>query len=148
MVRWIPGDALAIYAFLVTISANTNTVLTYGGARLSYALDPNGPIVLRQPKWWPLAAGIGLTVVLVAAGWIAARHTPRAGQPGLMVRICLTTTTFLLWSLATPLNGWQLIRPLSRYPVLVATIALGAGVLFGPIAEAIMARQRHRRLSP
>jgi hypothetical protein len=113
VVKWIPGDALAVYAAAVTAFAAKS------GARPSIVL---------------LIVGIVLAAALVPLGAFAAKGS----IPGKsLLPAALAAFAFAIWSLSVPFSGWQRWHVVHENQAEVAIVAAVLALLFGLVAEGL-----------
>jgi hypothetical protein len=116
IVKWIPGDALALYAAAVTAFAAKS------GARPSVVL---------------LIVFVALAGVLVPLSTFASSGTIPART---LLPAVLAAVAFLIWSLTMPFSGWQRWDFVHDHQAEVAVVAAVVALLFGLVAEGLTKR--------
>jgi hypothetical protein len=110
VIKWIPGDALAIYMTGVTaLSAGAQSKPSVAFLVVAAVLTP---VLVLLGAW--------------AKGKVELVHWVSAG---------LGVLAFLIWSLTVPFSGWQSWSLVADHQVGVAIFGAIAGVLFGLFAE-------------
>jgi hypothetical protein len=115
LTKWIPGDALAIYAPGVTLLGASSA----------------------RPSAWFLVVMV-IATPLFTLGFAfstGARLTRRV-----WVSAGLAAIAFAIWSLSVPMNGWQSIGVIASNKGAVAVGAAVIGILFGYLAEGVAKR--------
>lgn len=117
ILKWIPGDVLALYATGVT--------------------------TIGKPSWWWLVVAIVLSPALVllvpftTTGRLdLSRHVTTNALLGLGAT--------LIWTLTIPNSGWQNIDGISKNAPTVALVVAVLGLLFSVIAEGFSQRAKFR----
>jgi hypothetical protein len=114
--KWIPGDALAIYAAGVTAFAAKQ------GARPSVILLIIGIV---------FAAAIVLAAAFASNGSIPSKTFLPAS---------LAAGAFTIWSLSVPFSGWQRWDAVHDNQAAVAVVAAAAALFFGYVADGFTKR--------
>ena len=137
-VKWIPGDAVAFYAALLTMG-------TVEGAAPSDPLAQLRSIDEGSAGWFVFA--LASAVALVVMGAYGKRQRSRRSDEAVKVdarsmalRGVLTAAAFTLWATLLPEswpNSWSLVQNLgAAYPLVLALIA----TVFTFIAESVTRR--------
>ena len=113
VVKWIPGEVLALYAAGVTL--------------------------IGRPSTFWLVVGIVLAPLVVLLAAFA--RTGRL-EPGLrtLTRAGLMTVAAVIWSFVVPLSGWAGWSAIADNSAVVALTAALGGLIFGLVAEGVSAR--------
>jgi hypothetical protein len=115
VVKWVPGDVLALYAAGVT--------------------------AIGDPRVWWLVFGILFAPALVVLVPFASSGnvTPIKAT---CVRALLATIATIIWTLTIPASGWQRWDLVRENPVAVSVVAAALGLVFGLVAEGVSRRLR------
>jgi hypothetical protein len=114
LIKWIPGDTLAIYVPAVTALGASNT-------------EPSLVLLIVMVVITPLFA--------IGAAFAVGDVTRRV-----VVAAVLAGLAFAIWSMSVPMSGWQKWDTVANNSAGFAIGAAIAGVLFGYLAEGIMLR--------
>jgi hypothetical protein len=110
VVRWIPGDIIALYGAAV--------VAFEGPGR------PDNPSLAWLFVFW-----IGTPIVVVLSGWVSGKVR--------LVAVVLSIFAFGIWSLAVPNSGWHAFDFVRNSPVGVGVAAALSGIVFGLVASKV-----------
>ncbi len=115
ILKWIPGDVLALYATGVT--------------------------TIGKPSWWWLIVAILLSpAMLVLVPFTTTGHLVLS-RP-VTTNALLGFGATLIWTLTIPNSGWQNINGISRNAPTVALVVAVLGLLFSVIAEGFSQRAK------
>ena len=149
-IRWIPGDALAIYGLGIVLLPRSEGVVVAG--RL-----PRGSITNTVSMPYLLSLTWLGAMTIVAMGLTLAGIRLRARSPvdgcsavgsRLWFRIGGVGVSFLLWALCMPGNGWLRFQLVLDRPGFFALIGAGAGLAVGVVLDAVDSRSIRERLTP
>jgi hypothetical protein len=111
VVRWIPGDVLALYVAGVT----------------AIGVD-------RPSLSWLLVGLVLAPVIVLGSAYAANRAITRATAFSAVLALAATA----VWSLTVPGSGWNRWSFVSDNPTGVTLVAAVAGLLFGLLADALV----------
>lgn len=112
VIKWIPGDVLAIYVAAVTA------------------------LGLDNPRLWLTIVAIALAPVLVVLGALSLDQAERPTKISLRAGLALGATA--IWTLTVPGTGWLEIDAVANNPKTVAVIAGIVGLVYGLLADVLV----------
>lgn len=115
VVKWIPGDVLALYAAGVT--------------------------AIGAPSIGWLIAGVVLSPLIVLLTPFATTGHFAPWKAGLVLAALAFAAT-LIWSLSIPNSGWQELQAIRDHATQVALAAAVLGLIFGLVADGIEKRMK------
>jgi hypothetical protein len=115
ILKWIPGDVLALYATGVT--------------------------TIGKPSWWWLIVAIVLSPALVLLVPFTSSGHLDLSRP-VTTNAALGLVATLLWTLTIPNSGWQNIAGVSKNASTVALVVAVVGLLFSAVAEGFSQRAK------
>lgn len=113
VVKWIPGDVLALYAAGVT--------------------------AIGAPSMWWLVVGVILSPIIVLLTPFATTGHFAPWKAGLVLALLAFVAT-AIWSLSIPNSGWQEMQVIRDHAAQVALGAAVLGLLFGLVADGVEKR--------
>jgi hypothetical protein len=118
--KWIPGDVLAIYTAGVTVLKQS---------------QGSQPSIL----WLVIMAFVTPILVFLFAFSVNEKINKK-----LIFKAVLAFFGFAIWSLTIPFSGWQTWDLIYNHPGFITVIAGLAGLLFGLLAEGVLARTNNK----
>lgn len=130
IVKWIPGEAITLYAGIVGLGAAQGALT--GQETAAQLLER---VEAGSFAWF--SVGVAVAVALVITGAAAAPRTqgsPRS-KLGLLVRVLLTVAAFALWTSALPGSWTYSLSVVRDLGAAYALLLVPLGIVFAGLAE-------------